>query len=285
MKKSIVLFFTCVFMCICLLKSLPAALAYDGADQVGMVDTLIRYSEEPGSEYIETPLGDVAADSLRYVSGADAAIVNGGELFSNLQAGACTWEEVQAVFQENKEIGIARITPAQLWEILEHGVSYLTLGSDEKTDLEVSGFEGFPQISGISFKYDISALPGERIQYVLVNDEPVEREDSATIITICATTFMLEGGYDYPAVEYESLGLGLADALAQYIHASGTLYIPDDVSKRHDIIGAYDKPLISRGTIFVVALAGCGIAYSVSKVKRKYNFETDLTEQNEWTDR
>lgn len=285
MKKSIVLFFTCVLMCICLLNSASVAFAYDGADEVGMVDTLIRYSEEPGSEYIETPLGDVTADALRHVSRADVAIVNGGELYSNLQAGVCTWDEVQAVFVENREIGVASITPAQLWEILEHGVSYLKLGNDEKTDIEVSAFEGFPQISGIKFKYDISALPGERIQYVLVNDEPVARDDNTTEITLCATQYMMEGGYDYPEVEYEHLDLGLADALAKYISDEGTLYVPEDVSERHDTIGTYDKPLISRGTIFLVAFAGCVIAFSVSKMKSKYNFETKLTEQNEWPER
>lgn len=276
---------SCVVITGYLLENAPVALAYEGTDEIGVVDTLIRYSEEPGSEYIETPLGDVTADALRSVSGADVAIVNGGELFSNLQAGPCTWDEVNAVFRENREIGVAEITPAYLWKILEHGVSYLTLGSDEKTDLEVSAFQGFPQISGITFKYDISALPGERIQYVLVNDEPVARDDSTTKITLCATVFMLEGGYGYPTAEYESLGLGLADALAQYIREAGTLCMPDDVSQRHDTIGSYDKPLISRGTVFLIAFVGCVIAYSVSKMKSKNTFETKLTEQNEWPER
>lgn len=282
MKKSAFLFLaSCVLTisCALALADFTTAQASEASDVIGAVDTLIRYSEEPGSECIETPLGDVAADGLRYVSGADVAIVNGGELVSNLQAGACTWADVLAVFVENKQIGVASITPAQLWEMLEHGVSYLTLGEDEKTDVEVSPFKGFPQVSGINFKYDISALPGERIQYVLLNDEPVERDDNATIITVCATTFMLEGGYGYPAVEYEGLGLGLADALAQYISASETIGLPDDASERHDSIGTYDKPLISRGVVFVIALAGCGLAYSTSKIKSKYNFETNLIEK------
>lgn len=279
MKKSAFLFFVSCLLtipCILAIADVPTASAREAADVIGTVDSVIRYSEEPGSEYIETPLGDAAADALRYVSGADVAIVNGGELVSNLQPGICTWADVLAVFEENKQIGIANITPAQLWKILEHGVSYLVLGGDEKTSTEVSGFKGFPQISGIIFKYDISAPSGERIQYILWNDEPLEQDDDLTNITICATIQMLEGGYDYPKVEYESLDMGLADALAQYISANGTIYVPEDVSERHSTIGTYDKPLISRAVVFIVALCGCIIAYSTSKIKKKVNFETDI---------
>jgi len=257
----------------CLLAC-PPALAYDGDEIIGTVDTLIRGNTEPGSCVDETDLGDVTADALRAVSGTDVAIVNGGELCANLQAGQCSWADILAVFEENKTLAVADVTPAQLWRLLEYGVSYAVLGADEKTDAENSSFEGFPQVSGLIVQYDLSAPAGERIMYVkLADGRALESADEDTRITLCATEYMLSGGYGYENVASESLNLGLADALADYI-AGNTLGLPD--SSRIRTIGSYDKPLISRVSVFLVALAICVLSFCINKVRRSQKKENEL---------
>lgn len=258
---------------VCLLSG-PPALAYDEDEIIGEVETLIRGNTEPGSSVFETDLGDVTADALRAYSGADVAIVNGGELRANLQAGQRTWAEIQAVFAENKPLAVADITAAQLWQLLEYGVSHVVLAEDKTTDAEASAFDGFPQVSGIVMKYDLSAPVGERLMYVELSDgRALEREDEDTHITLCATEYMLSGGYGYESVDYERLDAGLAEALASYV-ASGPVGQPD--ASRMRTIGSTDNPIISRVSVLVIALACCIFAFCYNKIKEKTKPKDEL---------
>jgi len=256
------------------LSACPFALAYSEDEIIGTVDTLIRGNTAPGSSISETDLGDVTADALRYVSGADVAIVNGGELQANLQAGQRKWSDISAVFDENRTLAVASVTVAQFWDILEYGVSYVTLGADEKTDTELSAFDGFPQISGFLFQYDLSSLVGKRITYIEMADgNTLTRGDGDTRITISATEYMLSGGYGYPAVAYESLNLGLTDALAEYM-TDNTITQPE--SSRIRTIGSYDKPLISRVSVLLVGLVACVICICVSRIRQSAKKENEM---------
>lgn len=271
MKKLICGFLAAAILC--LLSCTPALAAEDDAI-VGTVDTLIRENTGYGSAIEETDLGDVTADALAAASGADVAIVNGGELRCNLQPGQRTWGDVASIFEENRTLAVADITAAQLWSILEYGVSYSVLGEDEKIDTERSAFAGFPQVSGLWFRYDLSAPAGERLMQVeLADGRVLTRDDDQTQITLCATAYMLSGGYGYEGVAHERLDLGLADALAKYI---GSAAVTPPFGNRIRTVGSYDKPLISRTTIFLVAFAACVIAFCVHKIKGRMKVENEL---------
>lgn len=257
----------------CLLACSPALAAEDGGI-AGTVDTLIRGNTGYGSAIEETDLGDVAADALAAVSGADAAIVNGGELRANLQAGPRTHSDFEAVFAENRTLAVADVTVEQLWSILEYGVSFAVLGENLKIDEERSAFDGFPQVSGLWFQYDLSAPVGERVTHVELDDgRALARDDRETHLTLCATEYMLSGGYGYESVKYERLDLGLADALADY---AGSAVVTQPSGSRIRTIGSYDKPLISRVTVFLVALVACVIALCVGKVKDSLKVENEM---------
>lgn len=257
----------------------PAA-AYEDDEVVGTISSLIRGNAGLGSEISETALGDVAADALRSVSQCDIAIVNGGELLSNLQVGDRTWLEILAIFEENKTVGIAQITAAQLWEILEYGVSFASLGENQKIDAESSAFKGFPQVSGVEFKYDLSAPAGERIQYILVHDTPVDREDGETRFSLCATVFMLKGGYGYPVIDCESMEIGLADALAAYMSVDA-VGPPSKVPQRIYTIGNRDDPLVSRPMAFVIGLLGCIIGSWFYKLRTQTKTKEEKEEKKQ----
>lgn len=257
----------------CLLACSPALAAEDG-ETVGTVETLIRGNTGNGSAVEETDLGDVTADALAAVSGADVAIVNGGELRANLQAGQRTRSDIAAVFEENRTLAVADVTAAQLWSILEYGVSFAALGEDLKIDAEQSEFAGFPQVSGLWFQYDLSAPVGERVTSVELDDgRALAREDGETHLTLCATEYMLSGGYGYESVACERLDLGLADALAEYI-GGGAVIQPS--GSRIRTIGSYDRPLISRVTVFLVAFVACVIALCAGKIKDKLKVENEM---------
>lgn len=249
---------------------LTPALAYEQDDVVCDIASLVKGNVSQGADVRETALGDVASDALLHASGADIAIVNGGELKSNLLAGACKWSDILSVFQENKNIAVAEVTSAQLWNLLEYGIGFTVLGADEKTDSKASAFAGFPQVAGIAFEYDTTAPVGERIKYILVGDAKVEakKDDMETTFTLCATEFMLSGGYGYDSYEYESLDAGLADALAEYLKLE-TLNAATIAANRITTLGSKDQPLIPRGVVFLIGLFGCMCCFCFSKVKKK----------------
>lgn len=266
--KSMVVTVACLLLC-------TPVLAVQNSEIVGTVDTLIRENTGYGSAIEETALGDITADALVAVSGADIAIVNGGELLRNLQAGQRTRSDIEAIFKENRTLAVADVTAVQLWSILEHGVSHAVLNEYVKIDTDKSAFQGFPQVSGLWFQYDLSAPVGERVMYVeLADGRALLPDDEETHITLCATEFMLSGGYGYENVEYESLDLGLVDALAEYI-GSVTIAEPSG-NKRIRTIGSHDEPLISRTTIFLVAFAACMIAFCVHGIKDRLKVENAL---------
>ena len=81
---------------ILLLMLLPAAIvlssvnAFSAAVVCGYAEDLLAGINAPGSEVSETALGDAAADAARYISGADAAIIPGGDIRANLRGGDVT---------------------------------------------------------------------------------------------------------------------------------------------------------------------------------------------------
>lgn len=271
MKSWIYGFLAATIFC---LLSCPPALAAEGGGIVGTVETLIRGNTGYGSAIEETNLGDVTADALVAISGADVAIVNGGELRANLQAGQRIQSDIAAVFEENRTLAVADVTASQLWSILEYGVSYAALGENLKIDVERSEFVGFPQVSGLWFQYDLSASTGERLVCVELDDgRTLARDDEETHITLCATEYMLSGGYGYESVDYERLDLGLADALTEYV-SSAVVTMPS--GSRIRTIGSYDKPLISRVTVLLVALAACVMAICIGKIKDSLKVENEM---------
>mgnify|MGYP004677808877 FL=1 len=246
------------------------AQAYAPDDVVGEVADLLRGTNDPGAEISGQPLGYAAADALREQAGADIAIVNGADIAHNLQGGEVTWADVQAVFTEEREAGLARVTPAQLKAMLETAVSNLVTGDDDCLILDRSRHPGFVQPSGFSYEADGSAAPGDRILSIKLSDgTKLDLTDNVTVCTLAASTYMLSGGYDMPAVSYAPLGFTLAEALADAI-AGTTLPVPDD--ERVRIVGTGDLRIIDMFPIGLVILAAVLIGMFNFKKNTRYDY-------------
>ena len=220
-KRVFFVVFTTLLACAMLLPA--AAGGYSGEDFAGNNETMLFAVDTPGALSSETSLGSAVADAARFASGADIAIVNGGNFCANLPGGGIHYSDCLSVFAEDRDLATVLISPSELKELLETGVSRVVITKEEYIDHENSEFEGFPQISGFTFMYDLSAPVGERIVWIKMDGKKLDLQSTAADITLCATDHMLSGGWGYPVHPAQPTGYTLSTALFEYIQESGTL--------------------------------------------------------------
>ena len=192
----------------------------NGSEVVGTVPYLLIASGENDSRSAECTLGNAVADALRIYLNSDIAIVSGGDLVANLPSGEITWDTLRSVFAEDRPLATVTVTIRQLREILEAGLFHIVLDESERIDVFASAYNGFPQISGFTIRYDASSAPGDRVRDVVINNESVKLDDNETTVTLAATSFILEGGYGLPKVAGTIVpsGMTLVDVMARYVN-------------------------------------------------------------------
>ncbi len=133
----------------------------------------------------ETNLGDLCADAVRTYTGADIALLNGGGIRCNIEAGDITLYDVLDVLPFNNNICVVEATGQQILDALEWGVRLVP---------EENG--AFFQVSGISFDVNPTMPSGcgadddgfftgvsgtRRVQNVMVAGEPIDPEATYTV--------------------------------------------------------------------------------------------------------
>jgi 2',3'-cyclic-nucleotide 2'-phosphodiesterase (5'-nucleotidase family) len=133
----------------------------------------------------ETNFGDFIAGVIRNLSGAHAAIINGGGIRVSIRKGEIRAKDIYSALPFDNYIVAIKLTGRQIKEALEHGVS------------GVENEEGrFPQVSGLAFKYSLFAERGSRVKEISIAGEPI-RSDSEYIVA--TNDFMAVGGDGYKA--------------------------------------------------------------------------------------
>ncbi len=120
----------------------------------------------------ETNLGDLIADIIRKTAGSDIAIIGGGSIRTSILKGTIRLRNIYAVSPFNNYIVAIRMTGRQVREALEHGVSAVEEGAGR-----------FPQVSGLSFTYTLSAPPGSRVKEVMVAGRQLDPDRDYTVAT------------------------------------------------------------------------------------------------------
>ena len=133
----------------------------------------------------EVPIGNLVADSVVWATGANMALVNSGNIRYHFHAGNITIGDVIQVLAFPNYVIVVEITPAQLRQALENGVSLMP------------GNGRFPQVSGFSFVFDQSAPEGSRIISVNVGGQALNLNDTTTTLTLAINDFVAAGGDGY----------------------------------------------------------------------------------------
>lgn len=160
----------------------------------------------------ETNLGDFIADAIKDEIGADVTIVNGGGIRESIAKGIITKGDVLTVFPFTNFIVKIEVTGQDIVDALEHGLS--------DTPNEAGKF---PQIAGMTVKYDSTKDAGEKVVEVKINEETIELNKTYQLAT---NDFMSIGGDGYIMFEgktrTEERGL-LSDVFEDAIRAQGTI--------------------------------------------------------------
>lgn len=242
--------------------AMGAALAWEEDEIVGNVSAITVSNTQNGSLTDDSPLGSAAADAAVYACGADFAVLCGGDFAGNLAPGPLTWGQLQFAFRQDAPLVLCEVTAGQLKTLLEFCLSRMTV--DEKTlliDREASAFDAFPQISGFTLRYDVSAPVGSRVLEMTADGgEQLDSEDTRRVYRIVCTERLLSGGFgslpeDY---SYDSTGVTVCQALGRYI-ADGRMRDYTD-EKRIVCIGSADNTLIRQLGLQGILLPACILA-------------------------
>jgi 5'-nucleotidase/UDP-sugar diphosphatase len=133
----------------------------------------------------ETNFGDLVADIMRSVSGADAALINGGGIRAGIARGPILVKDIYTALPFDNYIVAIRLTGRQLLGALEHGVAQVENGAG-----------AFPQVSGVVFTYAPTSPAGSRVREVSIGGQPLEPDREYTVAT---NDFLAAGGDGYTA--------------------------------------------------------------------------------------
>jgi len=246
-------------------------------ETVGSLPWKLTAVGEKNSTNEECSLGNLVADAARYYLETDVAIICGGDLAGNLSPGELTKDELIGVFAEDRVLATTSVTVKSLREILETGVSHITLDESEKVDGILSSYDGFPQISGFVFYYDVSSPAGERVYDIKIDGESVDLSDDRRYLTLSAPGYMLEGGYGFPAFDNTALsGVTLSEVTAWYISNGMPGY--SRTENRTHIRGAYDGGLAAYVPYQILPFAV--ILFFIAYTSRSKRGEKTKTREN-----
>ncbi|HQU86201.1 MAG TPA: bifunctional UDP-sugar hydrolase/5'-nucleotidase, partial [Pyrinomonadaceae bacterium] len=136
----------------------------------------------------ETNIGNFVADAYRNAAKADVALVNGGSIRADLtyNVGTLTKRDVLSILPFNNPIVKIEISGKTLREVLEHGVARSAVGEDGEPGR-------FPQISGMSFKYDTTKPARSRVTEISIGGKLLDEKKNYTLAT---SDFLVSRGGD-----------------------------------------------------------------------------------------
>lgn len=207
---------------------------------IGVATALFPRGGTPAVERSgEAAIGNLLTDAMRARYGTQLAFTNGGGIRQALPSNYAPLNlalrrlaapyligppydlvigDVYAVLPFGNQTVTRTVTGAQLWAMLENGVSQINPAT-------CNGADGrFPQISGFKFTFQCSLPAGSRVLSVaLMDNTPIAAD--ATTYTITVVDFINAGG-DFYTMLADGQGVTrelMAQVLQEYIEDQGTI--------------------------------------------------------------
>ena len=202
--------------------------------KLGTVD---KQSHDQLSRTGENALCNLVTDAMRHFGEADVTIMNAGSVREDILEGDITYQEVVNTMPFSNDVLVKIIKGQDILDALEFGVRTLPDSTSR-----------FPQVSGITYKIDISIptsvvvdndevfvrVDGERRVYdVMVNGQELNLEKNYTLST---NSFIINGGDGYSMfAKYKDifkLSIGVDnEVLLRYINETLKGEVPEKYKK------------------------------------------------------
>lgn len=131
----------------------------------------------------ESNLGNLIAESLLDISGADVALTNGGGIRSSIDVGDITKGEVLTVLPYGNTVRVIEVTGADLVAAIENGVSDYPVAKG-----------AFPHIAGMTVEFDSSKEKSNRVVSLKIGGVAVDLTKTYTLAT---NDYLVAGGDTY----------------------------------------------------------------------------------------
>jgi len=158
----------------------------------------------------ESNAGNLLGDIMRLGLGADAAFLNGGTIRSDSvhPAGRLKMRDFVTMLPFTDELVVLRLTGKDVLNALETGVSSWPRREGR-----------FLQVSGISFRYDSTQIPGARIVpgSVVIGDQPLQLD---RVYKVATKAYLRSGKDGFDALKRAEVEIGgeTAPRLATLVH-------------------------------------------------------------------
>lgn len=132
----------------------------------------------------ETTIGNFCADAYRAIAGADIAVVNGGGVRADIEAGDITYEDIYAVHPYGNTLCMTEVTGQEILDMLEMS-SRKTQQLFEEDGNAVGEEGGFLSVSGMKYTIDTT------VESSVVTDENemfVSVEGQRRVKDVCVLT-------------------------------------------------------------------------------------------------
>ncbi|HIW35012.1 MAG TPA: choice-of-anchor I family protein [Candidatus Paenibacillus intestinavium] len=160
----------------------------------------------------ESNLGNLIADAMLEVTGADVSLTNGGGIRASIDAGEITKGEVITVLPFGNYIVTIEVTGAELLAALEVGAAGYP-----------SAHGAFAHVGGVSYKIDDTKEASQRVHSVKVNDAALKLDQTYLLAT---NDFIAAGGDQYSMFVDNKIinnAAALDEALISYIQKLGKI--------------------------------------------------------------
>lgn len=134
-------------------------------------------------------MGNLIADAMRDATGADIAIMNGGGIRGDTTYDAgrkLTRRDILTELPFGNTTVVTELPGSQILLALENGVSQAEKGAGR-----------FPQVSGLSYAFDVTAEAGSRVSEVMVGGAPLEADK---LYKVAVNDYIIGGGDGYDAL-------------------------------------------------------------------------------------
>ena len=262
----------------------------------GAIDLIMNDAE--GNRLVrkaETNLGDLCADSIRYVTNADIGYLNGGGFRSNISAGDITLTDLLNVLPFNNTVVLAEVSGQTIKDMMEMAMrmwpdengafphlSGLTFSVNTaiSSSVKLNEFEEFVGVDGEYRVYDIKVYNRETEKY-----EPISLTETYTLAA--SNFFLLDHGSGMKMLENAKIiqndGMLDVEALERYVTEALGGVIGEEYSEaRPNIFFTDGKPQSTDNGVDLtlpiigialgaVVLAAAVTAFVILKKKAKKN--------------